>query len=108
MHSAFSQKEFVVDRNGDRFCVQVVCDTAMSQTVVIGAQYALAVSFTLRLVGTSLAEVPQRTGIDAPPQDVLSFLVGLDAADAFNVSTLDVQVRRTTFGSFNVGMNVLQ
>jgi hypothetical protein len=71
----------------------VVCDRAITQSVVIGAQYALSVSFSLRLIGARLADVPTWAGVAAPPQDVLSFLVSVDAADAFNISTSDVQVR---------------
>lgn len=71
----------------------VTCDRIVSETFEYGAQYGLAVSFALRLDGTNLGMVPQRTGIAAPPSDVLQFLVSLDAATAFNISTADVQVR---------------
>ena len=72
---------------------RVACDSVVTQTVTVGAQYALSVMFSLRLVGTTLADVPRRSGVAAPPSDVLQFLLGLDAASAFNVSTSDVRVR---------------
>lgn len=72
----------------------VTCDRIVSGTFEYGTQYGLAVSFALRLDGTNLEVVPQRTGIAAPPSDVLQFLVSLDAATAFGISTADVQVRR--------------
>jgi hypothetical protein len=70
----------------------VVCDAIISQTVIVGSQYALSVMFSLRLVGAQLEDVQLRTGVAAPAEDVLRFLASLDAATAFNVSIADVQV----------------
>lgn len=69
-----------------------ICNEALEQTVAIGKQYALAVSLAMRLSGAGLEDVAQRTGVLGPSEDILSFLVALDSADAFNVSTRDVEV----------------
>lgn len=58
----------------------------------VGKEYALAVSFAVRLMGMSFDDVPQRTGVLGSSEDILQFLVSLDSAAAFKVSTADVQV----------------
>jgi hypothetical protein len=70
-----------------------ICDQALEQTVSIGKQYALAVSLAVRLSGADLEDVALRTGVLGSSEDILRFLVSLDSADAFNVSTRDVEVR---------------
>eukprot|EP00892_Ulva_mutabilis_P000525 jgi/Ulvmu1/10473/UM064_0010.1 len=74
----------------------VVCDQAVEQTVAVGKEYALAVSFSVRLMGMSFDDVPQRTGVLGSPENILQFLVSLDSAAAFRVSTADVQVSSMT------------
>lgn len=69
-----------------------VCDRAVEQTVALGKEYALAVSFSVRLMGMSFDDIPQRTGVLGSAEDILQFLVSLDSAAAFRVSTADVQV----------------
>lgn len=69
-----------------------ICDRALEQTVAIGKQYALAISLAMRLSGADLEDVAMGTGVLGPSEDILSFLVSLDSADAFNVSTRDVEV----------------
>jgi hypothetical protein len=61
--------------------------------VAIGKEYALAVSLAMRLTGANLEDVALRTGVLGRSEDILSFLVSLDSAVAFNVSTRDVEVR---------------
>ena len=70
-----------------------VCDQVLEQTVAIGKQYALAVSLAVRLSGADLKDVAMRTGVLGPSEDILRFLVSLDSADAFGVSSRDVEVR---------------
>lgn len=70
-----------------------ICDQALEQTVAIGKQYALAISLAMRLSGADLEDVAKRTGVLGPSEDILRFLVSLDSADAFGVSTRDVEVR---------------
>ena len=70
-----------------------VCDQELEQTVAIGKQYALAVSLAVRLSGADLKDVAMRTGVQGPSEDILRFLVSLDSADAFGVSSRDVEVR---------------
>ena len=75
-----------------------VCGEPLRSTVVVGAQYALAVTFSLRIEGAALEDVPRHTGVAGAPEDVLRFLVRLDASSAFNVTTPDVAVRcRSSF-----------
>ena len=59
----------------------------------VGEEYVLSVMFSLRLIGANIELLPARTGVHALPQDILHFLVSLDTAWAFNVSTSDVIVR---------------
>ena len=70
-----------------------VCDRGLEQTVAIGKQYALAVSLAMRLSGADLEDIAMRTGVLGPSEDILRFLVSLDSADAFGVSSRDVEVR---------------
>jgi hypothetical protein len=69
-----------------------VCDKPV-QRKVHKHQYALAVSLSVRLSGADFDDVTLRTGVLGSSEDILRFLVSLDSASAFRVSTADVEVR---------------